>query len=107
MNVYYNIYNIYNVNKRKEKEMRAFLSIEEVAVLCGVSVQTLNNWYKFKRENPDNPFAQLLPEYQVIGGHGQRFWDKSDIDALMKFKHRMPKGCKGVMGSVTQRYVKR
>lgn len=87
--------------------MRTLLSIEEVAVLCKTSVQTINNWYKFKRENPDNEFARLIPDYVVIGGHKQRFWNKSDVDALISFKQKMPIGCKGVMGSVTQRYVKK
>ena len=86
---------------------RTLLKIEEVAILCGVSVQTINNWYKFKRENPTNEYARLLPDYETIGGHGQRFWDKSDVNSLVSFKNRMPKGCKGVMGSVTQKYVKR
>ena len=86
--------------------MRTLLRAEEVAVLCGVSIQTINNWYKFKRENPNNEFARLLPDYIVIGGHGQRFWEKSDIDAMLTFKMRVPRGCKGVMGDVTQRYVK-
>lgn len=85
---------------------RILLTIEQVAVTCGVSVQTLNNWYRFKRENPTNEYAKLLPNYITIGGHGQRFWDKSDLPALLAFKNNMPKGCKGVMGSVTQRYVK-
>lgn len=84
---------------------RTLLKIEEVAVLCGVSVQTINNWYRFKRENPNNEYARLLPDYETIGGHGQRFWDKSDVNSLVSFKDRMPKGCKGVMGSVTQRYT--
>lgn len=85
---------------------RTYLKIEEVAVLCGVSVQSVNNWYRFKRENPDNEFARLLPEYVTLEGSRQRMWDKSDIDALIAFKQRMPRGCKGVMGSVTQKYIK-
>ena len=85
---------------------RTLLKIEEVAVLCGVSVQTVNNWYRFKRENPDNAYARLLPDYITIEGSRQRQWDKADINALLTFKRSMPKGCKGVMGSVTQRYVK-
>lgn len=83
------------------------LRIEEVAILCGVSVQTVNNWYKFKRENPDNEYARLLPEYVTLEGHGQRMWHKTDINALIEFKQKVPKGCRGVMGSVTQKYVKK
>lgn len=86
--------------------MRTLLRIEEVAVAIGVSTQTINNWYRFKKENPDNEFAQLLPEYTTIGAKRQRFWDKSDLANLVRFKATMPKGCKGVMGSVTQKYVK-
>ena len=85
--------------------MRTLLRIEEVAVSCGVSVQTINNWYKFKAENPNNEYAQLLPNYIQVGGKKQRFWDKSDIPNLLQFKNSLPTGCKGVMGSVTQRYV--
>ena len=86
--------------------MRTLLRIEEVAVLCGVSVQTINNWYRFKKENPNDEFAKLLPDYECMGNHGQRFWDKADINALIDFQRKMPRGCKGIMGSVTQRYVK-
>jgi len=86
---------------------RTLLRIEEVALLCGVSVQSVNNWYKFKRENPNNEYARLLPEYTTLEGSRQRMWDKADINALIEFKQKMPKGCKGVMGSVTQRYVKK
>lgn len=90
-----------------EQMSRTLLKIEEVAVMCGVSCQTINNWYKFKRENPDNPYAKMLPDYEVRGGRKQRFWDKSDIGSLLMFKHGMPKGCKGVMGDVTQRYARK
>ena len=86
---------------------RTLLKIEEVAIMCGVSSQTINNWYKFKRENPDSDLAKLLPNYETHGGHNQRFWDKSDIGSLLMFKHAMPRGCKGVMGDVTQRYVRK
>ena len=87
--------------------MRTLLKIEEVSVLVGVSTATINNWYRFKNENPDNEFAQMLPEFERLGPHNQKFWDKSDIDYLIKYKHLTPKGCKGVMGSITQKYVKK
>ena len=79
----------------------------EVALLLNISVPTLSNWYKFKRENPNDEYARLLPNYEVIGCHNQRFWDKSDVGALVEFKQKMPKGRSGVMGTVTQRYVKK
>ena len=34
----------------------------EVALLLDISVPTLNNWYKFKRLDPNNEMAKLLPE---------------------------------------------
>ena len=86
---------------------RTLLKLEEVAILVGVSCQTINNWYRFKKENPDNEYAKMLPDFERIGGHNQRFWDKSDINDLLKFKMFTPKGCKGIMGSVTQRYVRK
>ena len=86
---------------------RTLLRVEEVALLCGVSVQSVNNWYRFKRENPNNEYARLLPDYATLEGSRQRMWDKSDINALVDFKQKMPKGCKGVMGSVTQKYVRK
>ena len=85
---------------------RTLLKIEEVAVLTGVSVQTINNWYRFKKQFPDNEYARLLPEYTTLGGHKQRFWDKTDIPNMLKFKSIVPKGCKGVMGEITQKYVR-
>lgn len=85
--------------------MRTLLKIEEVAVLVGVSTQTINNWYKFKQLNPENAYAKLLPAYERIGGSRQRFWDKSDINQIITFKRALPKGCKGIMGEVTQKYV--
>jgi len=83
------------------------LRVEEVALLCGVSVQSVNNWYRFKRENPYNEYARLIPNYITLEGSRQRRWKKSDVAALVEFKQKMPRGCKGVMGSVTQKYVKK
>ena len=86
--------------------MRTLLRIEEVAVLVGVSIQTINNWYRFKKLNPDDEFAKLLPDYERLGSSRQRFWDKADVNQLIAFKRTVPRGCKGIMGEVTQKYVK-
>ena len=86
--------------------MRTLLRIEEVAVLCGVSVQTINNWYKFKATYPDNDYAKMLPEIIRVGNRNQKFWDKADIQRFINFKRAIPKGRKGVMGDITQRYVR-
>ena len=84
---------------------RTLLRIEEVALAVGVSVQTINNWYAFKRQSPKNELAKMLPNYVQLGTRQQRLWDKADIQALIRFKNSMPKGCKGVMGGITQRYL--
>ena len=84
------------------------LRVEEVAVEIGSSLNTINNWYRFKRENPDNKYAKLLPDfYQFEGPRQTRYWKKSDIPKLIDFKTSIPKGCNGIMGSVTQRYYKK
>lgn len=81
------------------------LKAVEVAVAIDVSPQTLNGWYKWKTEEPDHELAKLLPDYQRIGNKHTRYWNQSDIWKLIQFKKSIPQGCRGVMGSVTQRYV--
>lgn len=80
------------------------LRIEEVAVMVGVSTQTINNWYKFKKKNPDNEHAKELPDYIVDFPKKTRLWDCKDIEALQKFRESLPKGRNGILGSVTQKY---
>lgn len=80
------------------------LKIEEVALLVGKSVKTINNWYWFKRLNPENELAQMLPDYVQENSRQQRFWKQSDIWKLIEFAQRIPKGRNGIMASVTQRY---
>lgn len=82
------------------------LKIEEVAVLIGSSVKTINNWYWFKRENPDNEYAQMLPDYIQEGARQTRYWNEDDVWKLINFKNSIPTGRKGVMGSVTQKYLR-
>ena len=81
------------------------LKAVEVAVSIDVSPQTLNGWYKWKNENPNHELAKLLPDYVRQGNRNTRFWRQSDIWMLLQFKKSIPQGCKGVMGSVTQRYT--
>lgn len=86
--------------------MKTLLKIEEVAVLIGSSVQTINNWYAFKRAEPDNEYAKMLPDYEQAGERQIRLWNKDDIQKFVEFKRAVPKGCKGAMGVITQRYVR-
>ena len=83
------------------------LFAEDVAREIGVSDYTLKLWYRFKKENPDNEYAKLLPEVQRIEPRNKRCWKKSDLKALLKFKDLIPHGRNGVLGSVTQRYYKK
>lgn len=87
--------------------MKTLLKIEEVAVLIGSSVQTINNWYAFKRAQPDNEYAKMLPEYEQASVRQTRLWNKDDIQKFIEFKRAIPKGCKGTMGVITQRYVRK
>ena len=80
------------------------LKLEEVAILIGSSGKSINNWYWFKRENPDNEYAQMLPDYVQYGPRQTRYWRESDIWKLIKFKQSIPQGRNGIMGSVTQKY---
>lgn len=82
-----------------------FLSMEEVAVRMGVSRQTIYNWYRFKRTNPDNEYSKLLPA-PIKGVRNQLLWNEKDIARLTEFKEIIPQGRNGVMGSITQRYQK-
>lgn len=84
------------------------MKVQEVAVAIDSSVQSINGWYKWKKENPDHELAKLLPDYtREEGGKRTRFWKQSDIWQIMQFKKSLPQGCKGVLGSVTQRYCKK
>ena len=83
------------------------LRIEEVAMLIGSSVQSINNWYRFKKENPDNEMSKLLPEFKQAGDRQTRYWSSEDVWKLLEFKKSIPHGRNGVMGSVTQRYCRK
>lgn len=83
------------------------LSVEELAVSIGVSVQTINIWYRWKRQNPENERAKMLPDFIQLGTRQARFWEKSDLFKMMEFKNTMTYGRNGSMGDVTQKYVKK
>lgn len=85
-----------------EKLLRA----EEVALLVGVSTQTLNNWYRWKRLNPEHPLAALLPDFIQSNPRQTRYWRKSDIWNVAQFKNTIPHGRNGILGEVTQRRKK-
>lgn len=82
------------------------LKPSEVAYLIGISVETLDLWYKFKKENPDNEYAKILPDITYKEDGRLRYWKDDDVLRLAEFKASIPKGRNGVLGSVTRRYVK-
>lgn len=82
-----------------EKLLRA----EEVALLVGISTQTLNNWYRWKHLHPDHQLASLLPDYIQSGPKQMRFWKKSDIWTIAQFKNAIPHGRNGILGDITQK----
>ena len=90
-------------NEMAEKKLR----IEEVAIAVGSSAQTINNWYRWKKLNPEHELAKLLPDYeQEVEGISVRLWDINDIWKIKEFKSARPRGCKGVLGEITQKYLR-
>ena len=83
------------------------INVQTLSFLVGSSIQTISSWYRWKHENPDHELAKLLPEYTKIGNRNTRYWNKDDVWKLIEFKSSIPQGRNGVMGSVTQRYVKK
>ena len=81
--------------------MDNLIRIEELAMLIGVSTKTIRTWYRFKRENPDDEYAKLLPE-PILSGCLQ--WNREDVWKVIEFKQKLPRGRTGRMGSVTQIY---
>jgi len=83
-----------------------YLTAQQVVVILGISENTLNFWYRFKRENPENEIAKLLPDYIKKNEKSKRYWKRTDLDKLIKFQQSLPKGRNGIMGGITQRYKK-
>ena len=83
------------------------INIQTLSFLVGSSIQTISSWYRWKKENPEHELAKLLPEYTKIGNRNTRYWHKDDVWKLIEFKSSIPQGRNGVMGSVTQKYVKK
>lgn len=81
------------------------LKMEEVAALIGTTRMSIYQWYKFKKENPDNEYSKMLPDY-TVGKRNAKLWDEEDLWKLIEFRQTIPHGRNGVLGSVTQRYVK-
>ena len=79
------------------------LRIEEVSLLVNSSTQTINNWYRWKRMNPEHPLAKMLPDYLQSGERQTRYWKNSDIWGILEFKQNLPHGRTGILGDITQK----
>ena len=88
-------------------ERTKLLTIEEVAVSVGVSTQTLKIWYRWDKQNPEHERAKMLPKPIQAKPRQTRFWEPQDVMKLIDFKNTVKTGKNGIMGSVTQRYVKK
>ena len=89
------------INFLKTKER---LTVYELSICLDRSPQTIDNWYRWKRDNPDNRYAKLLPDYIQEGSRQTRFWRGKDVKKLMQFRDNAPHG---MMATVTQKYVKK
>lgn len=87
---------------------KEYIKVEELAMLAGVSTKAINYWYWFKKSNPDNEYAQLLPDYIQQGGRQTRYWKREDVWKVITFKQAIPRGRNGLMGSITHKlYTKK
>ena len=87
--------------------INGLVKVEELAMRIGSSVPTISSWYRWKRANPEHEMAKMLPEFERHGAHRTRYWREEDIEKIMGFKRSIPQGRNGVMGSITQKYVKK
>ena len=86
---------------------KTLIKIEELACIVGVSAQTINLWYKWKKNFPDDELAQLLPNYIQKGVRQTRYWDSDDTWKVLQFRQAVVRGRNGKMGDVTQRRIKK
>ena len=78
------------------------MKIEEVAMRLGVSVQTINRWYKFKKDNPKDAISKALPAYRKVKMNTAqgfiRIWTEDDFWQLVSFRKLVNSGRTGKMG---------
>lgn len=86
--------------------MSDLINATQVCALVDISIYTLNSWYKFKDVHPDSEYAKLLPEFIRMDNSNVRLWHQKDVYALIEFKTKIPRGRNGVLGDVTQRFVR-
>lgn len=87
--------------------MAKLLTANQVCNEVGISIFTLNNWYRYKRENPNDDLARILPDYTKEFTTSPRQWRRADIKKLLKFKQTRNLGSKGQMAKTIQKYYKK
>ena len=83
------------------------IRVEELALAVGVSVMTINNWYAFKKADPDNELSKLLPDFKQDNPRGTRLCKFNDIWRIKDSQSRIKIGRTAQMGVITQKYVKK
>ena len=83
------------------------VNVQELSMLIGSSIQTIGSWYRWKELNSDHELAKLIPDYTRIGNRRTRYWKQDDVWKFLEFKQKLPQGRNGIMGEVTQKYVKK
>lgn len=88
----------------------AKLTTTQIAIEVGVSVYTINRWYKWWNTEDVNKLNELvkngmpsLPKYETIGTTNWKYWEKKDIEQLKAFKAWMPHTKNGIMGSLNKK----
>lgn len=76
------------------------MKVEEVALRLGVSVHTLNRWYRLRKRYPENECFKELPDYvlQQTKFGTIRLWSAEDVWKLLEFKSHIKSGRNGQMG---------
>lgn len=82
-------------------------TVEELAVLLGCSVHSIDNWYLWKRKHPEHELAKLLPDYKQLKSRQTRYWEESDVWKINEFRTKLPRGKNGILGDVTQTSYRR
>lgn len=95
---------MYIDERLKEFATQEKYNAQETAFLINVSVKTLTQWYEFARLKPDHELAKMLPKYEQKNRRSARYWNREDIEKLKAFQEAIPRGSKGEMGCITQRY---
>lgn len=97
-----------NVSKSAEAKPTGkdeYLSINRVALVLDISVQTIKRWYKWW-ESPEfkKPEDLTLPPYYHMDRRKTKFFKSSDIPYLKEFRNKLQTVHRGVMSEFNAAY---